>query len=147
MARLGASGIMQETSDTVAPGEQAAVRIIYDGECPFCSAYVRIVRLQKAAGRVDLVNARTHPAMTREFLNEGIDLNQTMVVQYGGQTYAGAEAVQILSLLSSKAGLMNRMMAGILRDHRRARVLYPVLRAGRNLTLRLLGRPKLETHE
>jgi len=136
--------MIQKTSASVPTDEQAGVRIIYDGECPFCSAYVRLVRLREAAGHVDLVDARAHPDLTRDFLREGIDLNQTMVVQYGGQTYAGAEAVQILSLLSSGTGLMNRMTAGILSDRRRARLLYPVLRAGRNMTLRLLGRSKLQ---
>lgn len=135
--------MMQKTTDSGTANEQAGVRIIYDGECPFCSAYVRLVRLREAVGRVDLVNARLHPDLIHDFLREGIDLDQTMVVQYGGQTYAGSEAIQILSLLSSGTGLMNRMTAVILRDRRRAGALYPVLRAGRNMTLRLLGRSKL----
>lgn len=136
--RAGTS-LISETSD--------AIRIIYDGECPFCSAYVRLLRLREAAGPVDLVDARAHPDLARDFLHNGIDLNQTMVVRCGGQTYAGAEAVEMLSLLSSGSGLMNRLFAGVLRDRRRAGLLYPVLRAGRNLTLRMLGRPRLEVGE
>ena len=32
--------------------------IVYDGDCPFCSRYVKLVRLREALGSVDLVNAR-----------------------------------------------------------------------------------------
>ena len=32
--------------------------LVYDGDCPFCSAYVRFVRLRDAVGTVHLVDAR-----------------------------------------------------------------------------------------
>lgn len=133
-----------ETFEQKPADSDTEMRIIYDGECPFCSAYVRLVRLREAVGPVHLVDARAHPELTRDLHRDGIDLNETMVVQYGGETYAGSEAMQMLSLLSSNTGVLNRMMARILRDRGRARLLYPWLRAGRNLTLRLLGRTKLQ---
>jgi len=38
--------------------------IVYDGECPFCRNYIRLMELRKTVGNVDLVNARTpHPAV------------------------------------------------------------------------------------
>lgn len=138
----------RETSEAPRSASRAGVRIIYDGACPFCRAYVSLVRLLEAAGPVELIDARRHPVVVAcDLHRNGIDLNHTMAVQYGGRTYAGAEAVQMLSLLSSGTGPVNRIMAGMLRDRRRARLFYPVLRTGRNLTLRLLGRTKLEIRE
>ena len=32
--------------------------IVYDGDCPFCSRYVALVRLREAVGQVVLANAR-----------------------------------------------------------------------------------------
>lgn len=122
---------------------QPGIEIIYDGECPFCSAYVRMVKLKDAVGPVMLVDARDDPATVAKFREAGIDLNLTMAVNYGGRTYAGAEAIELLSLLSSNVGLMNRLLARILHSKRRATLLYPWLRRGRNLTLKILGRQKL----
>ena len=34
------------------------MKIIYDGECPFCSKYVRLIQLKKTIGYVELINAR-----------------------------------------------------------------------------------------
>ncbi|MFP4539257.1 MAG: thiol-disulfide oxidoreductase DCC family protein [Dichotomicrobium sp.] len=123
------------------------LQVVYDGECPFCSAYVRLVRLREAVGPVELLDARAHPGLVAELHAEGIDLNETMAVRYGGRTYVGAEAMEVLSLLSSDSGRANRLFARIFRDGRRARRLYPWLRSGRNLALRLLGRKKLTVPE
>jgi hypothetical protein len=46
-------------------------------------------------------------------------------------------------LLSSRSGLFNKLNALIFHSPTVSRLLYPLLRAGRNLTLRLLGHRKL----
>jgi hypothetical protein len=82
--------------------------------------------------------------MTAQLRARGIDLNETMVVNYGGASHAGPRAIEILSLLSSDSGLVNRMMARLLRNGRRADFFYPILRFGRNSALRLLGKDKID---
>ena len=121
----------------------APLEIIYDGECPFCTAYVRMVRLKDAVGPVRLVDGRTHPEIVAKLSAQGIDLDQTMAVTYGGVTYAGPRAIEMISMLSSDSGFMNRLMARMLRNKRRADFFYPVLRFGRNSALRLLGKSKI----
>jgi len=134
---------MSDPSDAAAARKGDGLQIIYDGDCPFCSAYIRLVRLREAVGGVELVDARAHPDLVRDFQARGVDLNETMVVRYAGQLYAGADAIHLLSVLSSESGRANRFLARIFRNDRRARHLYPWLRAGRNLTLKLLGRKRL----
>ncbi len=34
------------------------ISIIYDGECPFCSSFMSIVRVKKSVGDVRLIDAR-----------------------------------------------------------------------------------------
>lgn len=119
--------------------------IIYDGDCPFCRNYVRLVRLRDSIGDVDLVNARDNLVLASELAAKGMDLDEGMVLILDGRAYHGAECVQRMALLSTPSGIFNRVNRFIFRRPRLARVLYPVLRAGRNATLAMLGVSKIRT--
>ena len=134
-------GDRRTTAEPVKP--EGAV-IIYDGQCPFCSAYVRFARLRKAVGPVETVDARSGGPVVEEAINAGFDLNEGMVLKYGGRLYHGADCLNMLSLLSSRSGFFNRLAALSFAQPDVARMAYPVLRAGRNATLRLLGRRRIE---
>lgn len=114
--------------------------IVYDGECPFCSRYVEIVRLREAVGHVRLVDARHDGPEVAEARRRGLDLNVGMLAIVGGRYYHGAEAVNVLAMLSTRSGLVNRLIAAAFRSPMRARLLYPILRFGRDATLVLLRR-------
>lgn len=117
--------------------------IAYDGQCPFCSAYVRLTRLRASAGALELIDARSnHPSLS-EVREAGLDINQGMVVKYQGRLYHGADAMHVISLLSTRLPLFNSLMALMFSSRTVARVLYPLLRGGRNLTLRLMGRKRI----
>lgn len=117
--------------------------VVYDGECPFCASYVRLVRLKDAAGPVALVDARMEPELVRDFKARGFNLNEGMAVVHGTSIYAGGDAIHFLSLLSSRSGLLNRGLARLFREQAVADRIYPYLRAVRNFVLRLLGRPAI----
>lgn len=126
------------------PEQGSGPVIVYDGECPFCAAYVRMLRLRAAAGPVTLVNARSETHLVMEqFHAANLDLNSGMVVALNGALYHGDAAMTLLASLTTSSGLFNRLSAWIFRSPARARVIYPPMVAGRNLTLRLLGRRKL----
>jgi predicted DCC family thiol-disulfide oxidoreductase YuxK len=114
--------------------------VVYDGECPFCTAYVRLLRLKESVGPVTLVDARQRPDVTADMTARGLDINQGMLAIYGSQIHAGDAAMTLLSLLSTRSGTMNRAMARLFANPGRSRLLYPALRTGRGLALRLLGR-------
>lgn len=114
--------------------------LLYDGECPFCSRYVALVSIRKAVGSLRLVNARKGGPEFDEVIAEGLDLNEGMVLKLSGQLYHGHDSIHALSLLSAPTGPFSRFNGWVFRSKTRAAVLYPVLRASRNLTLRLLGR-------
>jgi len=117
--------------------------IVYDGECPFCSSYVRLYRLRAAAGEVHLVDARGGHAILDEIRARNLDLDRGMAVKAAGRFYHGPEAMQFLSLLSDGNGLFSRLNRLLFRHPAWARGLYPWLVRGRLLTLRLLGRSTL----
>ena len=57
--------------------------------------------------------------------------------------YHGHDCIHMLALLSTPSSAFNRLNAARFRAPRAARLLYPVLRTGRNAALRLLGRSKI----
>lgn len=120
------------------------VKVFYDGECPFCKNYVKYYRLKDAAGQVELINIREdEPAFTL-LTDKGFDLDEGMVVELDGQYYHGDDALHCLALMSSKSTLFNKINAGIFSSSATSKILYPMLRAGRNLTLFFLGKERLK---
>ena len=115
------------------------LKIVYDGDCPFCSRYARLVRLSENF-QVELVNARSASLNANDYTDQDIDLNEGMVVDLDGQSYHGADAIWLLSTLSSRYGIWNRLLANMFASRSRARLCYPILRFGRNATLFVLGR-------
>lgn len=107
------------------------LRIVYDGQCPFCSRYVQLLRLRERFD-VSLLDARREPERASRY---GLDLNEGMIVDLDGTVHHGAAAVSLLSKLSRRPGPLSRPAM--------ARLLYPAMRLGRQLTLRILGRKPL----
>jgi predicted DCC family thiol-disulfide oxidoreductase YuxK len=117
--------------------------IVYDGDCPFCSSYVRLYRLREVTGRVHLINARSDHPILVEIAALGLDLDQGMTVKSAGHFYHGADALHFLAILGAGDGLFNRLNRTLFRHPRLAQFLYPWMVRGRSLTLRLLGRSSL----
>lgn len=119
------------------------ILLIYDKECPVCDAYCRMIRIRKDFGTLKLVNAR-EPGKAMDEINAlGLDIDQGMVLQMDEQTYYGSDAIHTLALISSRSGFFNRITYQIFRSKHLSSLFYPVLRALRNLLLKLLGRSKI----
>lgn len=122
---------------------ERGVTVIYDGDCPLCTAYTRRLRLVAAAGELVLVDAREDPTLRRQLAAEGYDLDSGMLVAVDGVRYHGARAVHVLALLSGDHDVFNRVNYRLFRSAPVARAIYPVLAAGRRVVLALLGRSPL----
>ena len=126
-----------------APGE-GAVTLVYDGECPACRNYVRVVRVRDAVGDFRLLDARDGGPLVEEITAAGLDLDEGMVLKIGGRLHHGEDAVHALALIGSPSGVLNRLNHRLFRSRRTSAALYPVLRAGRGLLLRLLGKRRID---
>ena len=91
----------------------------------------------------DSIADEDNPYGTEQTIKRG-DLDEGMVLMLDGQIYHGADCINRLALLSSNAGLFNRFNRIMFRSETLSRVMYPVLRAGRNTTLRLMGRRAIQ---
>jgi predicted DCC family thiol-disulfide oxidoreductase YuxK len=119
--------------------------LVYDEECPFCSRYVRLLRLREAVGPVELVNARADHPVVYLLQDRGVNLDEGMALVQGDHISVGDDCIHKLALMSTRSGVFNRINGWVFRSPSMARVLYPVLRAGRNMGLRLLGRSKINS--
>ncbi|WP_097105373.1 thiol-disulfide oxidoreductase DCC family protein [Hoeflea halophila] len=118
----------------------ARLTIIYDGECPFCSSYVSLLRLRDTVKTVELVDARSGDARTRSAINAGHDLNRGMVVLWDERQFFGQDAVHLLATLSGDGGGLNTVQRWLFASPRRAAWIYPLLAVGRRFYLRLTGK-------
>lgn len=119
------------------------IRILYDGECPVCSRYVRYLRLRELTQDLALLDARRGGPEVDAARARGLVLDEGIVLRVDDVWYHGAEAMHRLTLMSTPAGVFNRLNAWLFRSQRLSRLSYPVLRAGRNLVLALLGRRRM----
>jgi predicted DCC family thiol-disulfide oxidoreductase YuxK len=117
------------------------ILVIYDGACPFCRAYVRLLRLRQDIGPVELLSAREADPRIAQYQQQGFDPDQGMLVVMSGVVHAGADAMQVLAACSTPVGWFNRCNRLVFSSARLSRWLYPVLRAGRYIALRLRGLP------
>ena len=127
-----------------APSDTREITIVYDGGCPVCNAYVRYTRLREAL-KVKLIDARQDPELVRELAQYGMNLDEGMVVFFGGRRFHGADAMHILSTLTTRSGAWNRMNLWLFGNPRTAAVFYPLLKQGRRTLLWVLRRPPLST--
>lgn len=116
------------------------ITIIYDGQCPFCSSYVSMLRLRDTVGGVDLVDARSDDTRVASAISAGLDLDEGMLVIWEGRQFYGKDAVHLLATLSAPRGLLNGLQRRVFASPRRADMIYPVLARGRRAFLRLVGR-------
>ena len=123
--------------------EAKKVLLVYDQQCPVCHRYSQWVRIKETVGQLQIVNAREDSNIMQEITEAGLDVDQGMVLKLDGVLYYGADAIHVLALIGTRSGFFNRLNYWLFRSPKLARVLYPVLRAGRNLLLKLLGKTKI----
>lgn len=118
------------------------VQIIYDGDCPFCQAFAKMIRLRENYS-VELINARDPHALVDDATQRGLDLDEGMIVILGDEFYHGDDAMTRMALMTTKSGLLRRLTKWTFTSPRRSRILYPILRGGRNLALKILGHSQI----
>lgn len=123
--------------------DAAPLLLVYDKECPACNNFCQMVRIKESVGRLQLVDAREDSPIMQEITAAGLDIDQGMVLKTGDQLYYGSDAIHALSLISSRSGLFNRLNYWMFKSKRVSHVLYPMLRFGRAILLKLLRKTKI----
>ena len=114
--------------------------LVYDGQCPLCALFSQRLRLIKAAGELELVDARGKHYLLSELKRRDIDLNEGMVLLLNDQIYQGEKAAQILSSMVVRYDFFNRCVYEIFSRPWLAFWCYPILKWMRMVVLALLWR-------
>ncbi|MDO5646605.1 DCC1-like thiol-disulfide oxidoreductase family protein [Paracoccus sp. (in: a-proteobacteria)] len=117
--------------------ENSLIEVVYDGECPFCADFTRMVALRRL-GPVDLIDARGDDPRVAQ-IGAGLDLDRGMAVRHRGRVMYGDGAMAFLLAMSQPRGVWG-LARWVFASPARGRLVYPVLVAGRRIVLRLLGR-------
>ncbi|MGH6940007.1 DCC1-like thiol-disulfide oxidoreductase family protein, partial [Hypericibacter sp.] len=105
--------------------------LVYDGECPFCANYVRLLRLRELFPNLQLLDAREnrdHPAV-RQLSARGLRVDDGMALLSGDRIYHGAESIHALAEFGRPEGVFGQANNWVFRSQRRSAILYPLLRA------------------
>ena len=123
--------------------------ILYDGECPFCTSFAKLVRLRETVGAVRIVDARKGGPELDAVRAAGLDIDEGNVVleAWDGTRAAaihhGPGAQMWLAARSQRWHPVGLFLRTLFATPALGRLSYPVLKGTRNLALRLMGRSKI----
>ncbi len=123
--------------------EETDLFLVYDKECPACNYYCKLVRVRESVGNLVLVDARESSSLMNEITAAELDIDQGMVFIVGDRMYYGADAIHALSIMSTRSGVFNRVTYWVFKSKVLSGILYPMLRASRNLFLKILHKTKI----
>jgi len=135
--------------ETAADSRKEAPSVVYDGQCPFCRAYVASLDVKPGSQQRGLnkIDARHSPQRVRELSDSGIDVNAGIVLIKGDARYQGAEALSMLARHHADGPWWSGLHHRLLRHRALSQLLYPLLRALRNSYLQLLARQPINTKQ
>lgn len=113
--------------------------LLYDGECPFCSRYITLLRLRDIAPGLQLLDARENTELVEEVAQQGYEVDDGMLLRMNGRYYYGADCIHVLSMIGDAGTAMQKTNRFVFSSDSRSRTLYPMLKAGRAATLRVMG--------
>ena len=122
---------------------QNKILLIYDKQCPVCRYYCQVVRVRKTLGQLQTVNARENSEVLDEITRQGLNMDDGMVLKLDNTFYSGCDAIQMLALISTRSGILNRLNYWLFKSKTVSASLYPVLRFCRNVLLRMLGKTRI----
>lgn len=106
-----------------------------------------MVRLRERLPDLELVSAREPHSVVDFLRSEGFDLNEGIVLIESGSIHFGDRAMHRIANLTNNKSVFNALNRWVFRSERRSRTLYPFLKSGRRMLLRIMGRKPIEQND
>ena len=75
-----------------------AFNIYYDGDCYFCSHFVKKLELEETYGQVNLYSIRDDFAVKEKIKTLGFNVNKGFLVEYNQKWFWGDEAYKLVNI-------------------------------------------------
>ena len=114
---------------------------IYDGECPFCNHFAKLLELKSSIPKLQILDGRENLGLLTKLYNQGFDLNKGAILIINGEVRHGSDAINwICSELKEPNDSLLEILKIIFRSNNRTKILFPFLLWGRRLSLVLKGK-------
>ena len=118
--------------------------LLYDGECPFCDNYIKLLKLKSILPELQLLNAHSHKDLVDHFRNEGLEINDGMIFSLDESIYYGPDCIHALTVLADNNSFFSRLNKIIFKNKKRAKILYPILVHMRKLYFTIMRKSLIE---
>ena len=113
---------------------------IYDGECPFCNNFAKLLELKGALPSLKILDGRKNLSRLTTLFNEGYDLNNGAILIRDSEILHGSNAVNyICSQIKEPNDALLELLRVIFQSKKRSKLLFPILLLARRLLLSFKG--------
>ncbi len=114
---------------------------IYDGECPFCNHFAKLLELKSSIPELEILDGRKNLALLSKLYTQGYDLNNGAILISNENIMHGADAINwICSEIKDPSDSLLEVLRIIFTSNKRTNFLFPFLLWGRRLSLTLKGK-------
>ncbi len=123
------------------PFARNKIYFVYDGECPVCTHAALALRIKRAHGELNLVDARQErdSPIVEEIERRGLDLDEGMVIYADGRFYHGTDSLKFMARYGEPRNGFMAVCKSLFWSDSLARLMYPWMRGTRNWLLRRKG--------
>tara|TARA_A100001015_G_scaffold317123_2_gene433219 strand:+ start:272 stop:655 length:384 start_codon:yes stop_codon:yes gene_type:complete len=118
--------------------------ILYDGECPFCKSFILLMNLRKNIPDIEILNARDMHGLVVNFREQGMEINDGMIMRLNGTTFFGDEVLIVISDLGRGEGFGFKLVRAVFKHEVVAKNLYPILVNCRAVFFRLIRKKMID---
>ena len=115
--------------------------LVYDGDCPFCSAFAQRAELKGGLPDLDIRDGRTDHALRADLAKRGYRLANGAMLLEQDRVWHGSAAIAELHRRMQPSDALLQVLQGLFQQDDRARQIYPLLLLARRIALAARGRP------
>ena len=117
------------------------ILFIYDGECPFCNHFAKLLELKSSLAEFEILDGRKNLAILSRLYKQGYDLNKGAILIKNEDILHGADAINwICSEISEPSDSLLEALRIIFTSNKRTNILFPFLLWARRLSLTIKGK-------
>ena len=114
---------------------------IYDGECPFCNHFAKLIELKGKLPSLQIEDGRDNLKHLTQLYKKGYDLNKGAILIHNGNIMHGADAINwICSEIKDPNDSLLETLRIIFTSNKRSKLLFPFLLWGRRISLTVKGK-------